>query len=56
MSNAALRSKLPYDPLKDFVPVTGIGSQLASLTRPAASSTPGYSPARSAAWSSESTR
>jgi tripartite-type tricarboxylate transporter receptor subunit TctC len=27
MSNAALRSKLPYDPQKDFVPVTGIGSQ-----------------------------
>lgn len=27
MSNAALRSKLPYDPNKDFVAVTGIGSQ-----------------------------
>lgn len=27
MSNAALRSKLPYDPHKDFVAVTGIGSQ-----------------------------
>ena len=27
MSNAALRTKLPYDPHKDFVPVTGIGSQ-----------------------------
>ncbi|HYC44536.1 MAG TPA: tripartite tricarboxylate transporter substrate binding protein, partial [Burkholderiales bacterium] len=27
MSNAALRSKLPYDPHKDFIPVTGIGSQ-----------------------------
>ena len=27
MSNAALRSKLPYDPQKDFVAVAGIGSQ-----------------------------
>ena len=27
MSNAALRSKLPYDSLKDFVAVAGIGSQ-----------------------------
>ena len=27
MSNAVLRSKLPYDPYKDFVPVTGLGSQ-----------------------------
>jgi tripartite-type tricarboxylate transporter receptor subunit TctC len=27
MSNAALRSKLPYDPAKDFVPVAAIGFQ-----------------------------
>jgi len=27
MSNAALRSKLPYDPHKDFVAVAGVGSQ-----------------------------
>lgn len=27
MSNAALRSKLPYDPMKDFVPVAGLGFQ-----------------------------
>jgi tripartite-type tricarboxylate transporter receptor subunit TctC len=27
MSNAALRSKLPYDPHKDFVPVAGLGFQ-----------------------------
>jgi tripartite-type tricarboxylate transporter receptor subunit TctC len=27
MSNAVLRSKLPYDPHKDFIPVTGLGSQ-----------------------------
>jgi tripartite-type tricarboxylate transporter receptor subunit TctC len=27
MSNAALRSKLPYDPHKDFVGVAGVGSQ-----------------------------
>jgi len=27
MSNAVLRSKLPYDPHKDFIAVTGLGSQ-----------------------------
>ena len=27
MSNAALRSKLPYDPQKDFIPVAGLGFQ-----------------------------
>ena len=27
MSNAALRSKLPYDPRRDFVPVAGLGFQ-----------------------------
>jgi tripartite-type tricarboxylate transporter receptor subunit TctC len=27
MSNAVLRSKLPFDPYKDFVAVTGLGSQ-----------------------------
>ena len=27
LGNAALRSKLPFDPLKDFVAVTGVGSQ-----------------------------
>ncbi|MGZ8198597.1 MAG: Bug family tripartite tricarboxylate transporter substrate binding protein [Burkholderiales bacterium] len=27
MSNAALRSKLPYDPHRDFVPVAGLGFQ-----------------------------
>jgi tripartite-type tricarboxylate transporter receptor subunit TctC len=27
LGNSALRSKLPFDPLKDFAPVTGLGSQ-----------------------------
>jgi tripartite-type tricarboxylate transporter receptor subunit TctC len=27
MSNAVLRSKLPYDPYKDFIAVTGLGTQ-----------------------------
>jgi tripartite-type tricarboxylate transporter receptor subunit TctC len=32
LGNSALRSKLPFDPLKDFAPVTGLGSQPMALS------------------------